>query len=80
MYKVKLSDRAKKSLKSMDESLRIRVFDMIVSLGEKPRPAGYELIEDEDLGSLYRIREDDFRIIYQLKNKTIRVVAITTGY
>jgi mRNA interferase RelE/StbE len=57
-----------------------RVVRRIRALGSEPRPPGCEKLGDRGQGSRnYRVRQRDFRIIYQVSDASATVVVIKIG-
>ena len=60
MYKVILSARIEKSLRSLERSLKNRILSALIALATDPRPPGCIKIKSED--GVWRIRVGDYRI------------------
>jgi mRNA interferase RelE/StbE len=76
MFTVRYSTRAKRFLKKADEVLAIRILDKI----EKPRedPIIHDTKAVEGSPGLFRVREGDYRILYEVdyKSKLIGIIKI----
>ena len=76
MYKVILSARIEKSLRSFERSLKNRFLSALIALATDPRPPGCIKIKSED--GVWRIRVWDYRIGYVIDDaaRTVTVVRI----
>ncbi|ADC66631.1 plasmid stabilization system [Ferroglobus placidus DSM 10642] len=74
MYEIFLSRQAKKFLDSLDESNRERIKEKLRLLVENPFSLPYKKIKGRE--STYRIRVGNFRIIYSIRGREIRILKI----
>jgi len=77
-YRVEFTPRAARDFKSRDGSVRGRIKQRIDALANNPYPSGIKKIEGED--ELYRLRVDDYRILYQVKGKILLVLIVRIGH
>lgn len=77
-YRIELTPRAEREFKSLDGSVRGRIKQRIDSLAKNPYPSGIKKIEGEE--ELYRLRVGDYRILYQVKEKTLLVLIVRIGH
>jgi mRNA interferase RelE/StbE len=54
-----------------------RILAAIESLAKQPRPAGLEKLSDRER---YRIRQGDYRIIYEVFDDEMRVIVVKVGH
>ncbi len=54
-----------------------RLLGAIESLSEEPRPAGSEKLSGQER---YRVRQGDYRIIYEIKDDEVTVVVVKVGH
>jgi mRNA interferase RelE/StbE len=54
-----------------------RILATIDSLSEEPRPAGIEKLSGQEK---YRVRQGDYRIIYEIKDDEVIVVVVKVGH
>ena len=73
MYEVLLSPSAKRDYKKLPREVLRIVNTAIDTLKSSPRPAGCKKLSNR--GS-YRIRVADYRIIYEIHDKTVTVLII----
>lgn len=72
MYQVKIEKKVKKSLKKLSISDYNAVKKTILNLANEPRPFGYEKLKGRDG---YRIRQGNYRILYDIED-SIKIVEI----
>lgn len=77
MYRVILSARIEKSLRSLDRSLRNRILSALIALATDPRPPGCIKIKSED--GVWRIRVGDYRTGYVIDDAAITVTIVRIG-
>ncbi|HOG47985.1 MAG TPA: type II toxin-antitoxin system RelE/ParE family toxin [Anaerolineae bacterium] len=65
-----------KVLERLPRNLRQRLWGKIDSLGDDPRPRGCVALKGHEL---YRVRAGDWRIIYQVRDKALRVLVVDVG-
>jgi len=81
MYKIELSNSAYKFLsksKIPDKILSV-IKQKILSLQDDPRPAGCEKLK-ATTSNYYRIRQGDFRIVYELNENEKKVIVVAIGH
>ena len=70
MYKILLSNIAKKALDKLPDSVFQRIDKRIQSLKFEPRPVGCIKLSGNES---YRIRVGDYRVIYTINDKIIEI-------
>lgn len=76
-YIVTLKKRAIKALGKINEPYYSNIKEVIYSLADNPRPAGYKKLKGRDG---YRIRVADYRIIYEIQDSVLLVDVIDLGH
>lgn len=76
MYKVILSRQANKELDKFPRKYALAIFDKLESLQKDSRPNEVKRLTD---GS-YRIRQGDYRIIYDILDKELHVHVLRIGH
>lgn len=66
-YQIDYSDEARKALRTLPGYYRQQVRRIIEGLGQTPRPANANELRDRP--GYFRIRLDDWRIIYQVNGE-----------
>ena len=77
-YKVSFRRSAEKELRKIQKSDLRRVTDRVGALSVNPRPAGAQMLKGED--RYYRIRQGDYRVIYELDDPDRQVIIIKIGH
>jgi mRNA interferase RelE/StbE len=76
-YKVILLPSAEKDWYNIPQKDARRIFERIEKLAENPRPYGCEKLRGQNT---YRIRQGDYRIIYEIKDKVLIVLVLRIGH
>jgi len=77
MYSLQFSKEAEDSLRKLDKSIQKRVVKKILLLQENPRLGGQLTA---NLLGLWKLRVGDYRVIYSIKDKELRVLIIKIGH
>lgn len=78
MYTIQYRTSVEKYLRKLDKPALKRIIAKIYSLQQEPRPHGVKKLEGEQ--SLYRVRQGDYRIIYEIKDNVLIVEVIKIGH
>ena len=76
MYEIIFRTPAKKFLKLLDKKFQKRILNKIEQLSRNPR-IGKKLTGN--LKGLWRLRQDNFRIIYRIKDQELIVYVLNIG-
>jgi mRNA interferase RelE/StbE len=77
MYQIYFERTAEKKLLSIPPLIRKRIISKILALADNPRPKGcMKLTNFED----YRIRIGDYRVIYTIEDKLLKIVIIKVDH
>ena len=76
-YRVKIKNSATKEIEAVRPSDRRKIIDRIRTLAANPRPPGAKRLSGEQK---YRIRQGDYRILYQIIDDIITVVVVRVGH
>jgi mRNA interferase RelE/StbE len=77
-YSVEIKPSALASLKRLPKGIAARISDKIEVLSKEPRPQGVEKFAGEE--NLYRIRMGDYRVVYQIQDKSWQVLVLRIGH
>jgi len=77
MYSIVIEQKARKTLKKLPQTIRLKINQSITSLRSNPRPYGYKKLKNSDY---YRIRIGDYRVIYSIVEKEIKILIIYIGH
>jgi mRNA interferase RelE/StbE len=76
-YRIEFAPRAVRQFKALDRGIQIRLARRIDALAANPRSQGFKKLAGED--DLYRVRVGDYRILYQIQEKTVVVLIVGVG-
>ena len=76
-YDLRIKPSAVKELVALQAKDRRRMVSRIQDLASEPRPPGCEKLSGQDR---YRIRQGDFRILYEIQNRELTVVVVKIGH
>jgi mRNA interferase RelE/StbE len=75
-YSILLTRSAAKELEGVPTKDRQRIVTKIRALAGNPRPAGAEKLSGDDK---YRIRQGDYRILYEIVDEQLIVTVVRIG-
>lgn len=77
LYNIVLKKRVLKALHKIDEPYYSNIKKTIYSLKNNPRPIGYLKLKNR---SGFRIRIDDYRVIYEIYDDILSVEVLEIGH
>jgi mRNA interferase RelE/StbE len=77
-YTVVLAPHAFRAMKKLPADVRRRLQPAIDTLASTPRPADVRKLSGTE--DIYRIRVDDYRILYEIQDAVLRVLVIEVGH
>lgn len=77
-YSISLTPRASKEIRKLERQTLSRISTAIDGLAENPRPHGCVKVRTGE--GLWRIRVGDWRIGYEIDDRTREVTVITVGH
>ena len=72
-YSVEITKNAEKELISLQSNVALRIGKRLLNLGEDPHPTQSKKLKNTPY---YRLRVGDYRIIYTIKTRKIKILAI----
>lgn len=75
LYRLNLSKEAQSQIERLPGHIRQRIRQTIAGLAYEPRPSTAKQMEDE-LSDYYRIRIENYRVIYTIDDKIILIEVI----
>ena len=75
-YKLLITRSASKELEAVPSKDRGRIIAKIRGLEENPRPQGAEKLTGDDK---YRLRQGDYRILYEIHDRELIVTVVRIG-
>ena len=76
-YRVIIAKSAAKSLSALPKKIQVRVIGVIDLLSENPYPPAAKKLKGRDG---YRIRTNDYRILYTIENEILTVTVVAVGH
>jgi mRNA interferase RelE/StbE len=77
-YSLFVKRSAEKELRKIPSKDLSKIIQKIKSLSEHPRPVGCEILAGDDV--LYRIRQGDYRIIYEIDDALRQIAVLKIGH
>ncbi|OGT97416.1 MAG: addiction module antitoxin [Geobacteraceae bacterium GWC2_48_7] len=77
VYSIFLKDSVRKDLETISKHDLKRIIERIGSLSENPRPAGCEKLSGQEK---YRLRQENYRIVYSLQDTELTVWVVKVGH
>lgn len=75
-YSLEIKRSAAKELAQLPLKDRGRVIARIEMLAEDPRPVGAEKLSGLER---YRVRQGDYRILYEIEDEVLRIIVVRIG-
>ncbi len=76
-YSVVLTRSAAKELEDVPRKDRRRLVARIAALADEPRPVGAEKLSGAER---YRVRQGDYRILYEIEDAVLVVTVVRVGH
>ena len=76
-YRLLIKPSAGKEIESLPKQDRRRIVAKITSLSRDPRPPGCEKLSGHDQ---YRLRQGNYRILYEIQDCDLIVVVVKVGH
>jgi len=76
-YKIEIKRSAAKELEKIQKKDRDKIIEKIQALSENPRPPLSQKLSGEEK---YRIRQGDYRVLYQIYDEVITVVVVKVAH
>lgn len=80
LYTVVFKKTAFKELKSLPKNIQQKILDAVQLLAVNPYTELLQIKKMKGAESLYRVRIQDYRMIYVIENKIIKVTIIKIGH
>jgi mRNA interferase RelE/StbE len=75
-YLVIITRTVQKALSKLPNKIASKLESAMLKLEDNPRPPGCKKLKGREA---YRIREGDYRIIYEIEDKVLRVIIVDVG-
>ena len=76
-YSLEIKRSAAKELAQVPPKDRGRIIARIQALAEDPRPVGAEKLSGQER---YRVRQGDYRILYEIEDQILRIMVVKIGH
>jgi len=76
-YSLEIKRSAAKELAQVPPKDRGRIVARIQALADDPRPVGAEKISGQER---YRIRQGDYRILFEIEDRILRIIVVKIGH
>jgi mRNA interferase RelE/StbE len=76
-YKLFIKPSAAKEIEALPKPERRRIVAKVSSLSRDPRPPGCEKLSGQDR---YRLRQGNYRILYEIQDMALVVVVVKVGH
>ena len=76
-YRLVIKPSAVKEIEALPRQDRPRIVAKLSSLAQDPRPPGCERLSGRDR---YRLRQGDYRILYEIQDRDLDVVVVKVGH
>lgn len=76
-YSLEIKRSAAKELAQAPPKDRGRIVARIQALADEPRPVGAEKLSGQER---YRVRQGDYRILYEIEDQILRVMVVKIGH
>lgn len=77
-FKIFFKASAEKELRQIPKPFLSKILSKITALADMPRPFGVKLIRGEE--RFYRLRQGDYRIVYEIDDHARTVTVIKIGH
>jgi mRNA interferase RelE/StbE len=76
-YRLQFKRSVAKDLRDVPRADLKRILARIESLAEQPRPPGVEKLSEPER---YRLRQGDYRIVYEIHDARVLVIVVKVGH
>ncbi len=80
VYKVVFKKSAAKELQSLPQRIQQKILDAVQLLSLNPYTELLQIKKMKGVDSLYRVRIQDYRVIYLIENQIIKITIIKIGH
>ena len=76
-YSLEIKRSAAKEMAQLPPKDRGRIVARIQALADDPRPVGAEKLSGQER---YRVRQGDYRILYEIEDQILRIMVVKIGH
>jgi len=77
-YRVEFGPAAARQFKKLIRPVQEVITKRLEELAINPRPPGVKKLQGEE--NLYRVREGDYRIVYEIQDQALLVIVVKVGH
>ncbi len=78
MYRIEFAPSAAREFQKLPHDIRARIERKIDTLASNPRPSGAKKLQAS--ADRWRIRIDDYRVIYDIHDDVLRILVLKVGH
>jgi len=78
LFRIEWHPAARRQLRKLPRAAAERVFSLVDSLAENPRPEGCRKLSVHD--ARFRVRSGDYRALYEVRDEVLLVLGVTVGH
>jgi len=78
-YEVRFTPAADRQVSKLPRAIRPKIISRAEALADDPRPPGVKMLTNAEHGT-YRIRESDYRIVYDIEDDVLLVLVVRVGH
>lgn len=78
-YEVRFTPPADRQVNKLPQAIRPKIIARAESLADNPRPPGVKMLMNAEQGT-YRVREGDYRIVYDIEDDILLVLVVRVGH
>ncbi|MDE2196762.1 MAG: type II toxin-antitoxin system RelE/ParE family toxin [Gammaproteobacteria bacterium] len=78
VYRIEFSCSAAKALRDLERKTQVRIWSRLRLLAENPRPHDVKKLQGAE--NVYRVREGDYRIVYEIHDKKLLIHVLRVGH
>jgi mRNA interferase RelE/StbE len=77
-YQIQYVGSVEKELRGLPKDIRVSIVQKILSLADNPFPHG--AVKLHGLARLYRFRQGDYRVIYEVQAEIVIIIILKIGH
>ena len=78
-YEVRFTPAADRQVDKLPRAVRPKIIARAEALADNPRPHGVKMLTNAAQGT-YRVREGDYRIVYDIEDDVLLVLVVRVGH
>lgn len=78
-YEVRFTPAVDRQVSKLPRAIRPKIIARAEALADNPRPHGVKMLTNAEQGT-YRVREGDYRIVYDIEDDILLVLVVRVGH